>query len=268
MGGRGSEVGEFGTVIGIAVADGDSIHVFDVENRTRTVFSPTLEFQQRISLPASPFHNAIVRMPKGSWVIGANIVTPERVGLPLHLLGDAGNVESSFGAVDPVYRMDLPTLTLRVLATADQDRVWAARHSEYRIEQWDTGNTLHKVLVRNVEWFRPWVRDVGTTPGIPRNPYVRDVSVDEDGLLWVLVTRPSERFGDHVASDENGQYYWTSDTGYWASVVEVIDPAMACVVGRVETEVNLQRSLGNGRYAGYDELDGGHLDLWKLLIGG
>lgn len=268
LGGRGSEAGEFETVIGITVADGDSAHVFDVGKRTRTVFSPTLDFEGRVSLPANPLHNAMVRLPRGQWVIGANIETPERVGLPLHLLSHAGDVESSFGAVDPFYRMDLRNLSFRVLATAGQDKVWVARHTEYRIELWDTGNTLHKVLVRSLEWFKPWVRDVATTPDVPRNPYVRDLSLDEAGLLWVLITRPSARFADHVATDANGQHYWTSDTGYWASVVEVIDPEMACVVGRVETEANLQRSLGNGRYAGYDELNGGHVDLWKLRIGG
>lgn len=268
LGGRGSEAGEFGAVIGITIADGDSAHVFDVKNRTHTVFAPTLEFARRVSLPASPFHNAIVRLPGGQWVIGAIVETPERVGLPLHLLNETGDVESSFGAVDPVYRMDLRNLSSRVLATAGREEVWAARRSEYRIELWDTGNTLHKVLVRNLAWFRPWARDVATTPDIPRNPYVRDVRVDGAGLLWVLITRTSERFAEHVAADENGRYYWTSDTGYWASVVEVIDPERACVVGRIETESNLQRSMGNGRYAGYDEQNGGHLDVWMLRIGG
>ena len=262
---RGPRTGEFRTVVGIVVAAGDSAHVFDAESLTHTVFSPSLELVRQVELPEVPFHNSMARLPSGRWVIGANIATRDRVGLPLHVLNSAGNLEASFGAVDPVYRMDARNMLFRVVAPAGEDRVWTGHRTQYRIELWDTSNTLHRTLTRSLAWFEPWVRDVATTPDIPRNPYVRDLSVDDTGRLWVLISRASENFGDHVAADGDGGYYWTSDSGYWASVVEVIDPAMSCVAARLETEVYLEKSLGNGRYAGYEERNGaGHLDIWQL----
>ena len=269
LGGAGTRgPGPRAIVAALVVAPGDTIHVFDRISLQRHDFSPDLAFIGATSLPGAPgFNKGAVRLPGGDWVINANIETPESVGWPLHLLDDEGGIVRSFGSLQPVYRSDFVGSVDRTLAAAGEDLVWTAHLTEYRLELWDTSNTLHRALARELPWFPKWYQDNPIGPHAPRKPMLRDIRIDGDAKLWTLITRTSERFADFVEERASGGYSWTSISGYHASVVEVIDAEAGCVAARGATEAMLIASLGDGFYAGYEENDAEtYFDVWRLEV--
>jgi hypothetical protein len=252
----------------LVVVPGDTIHVFDRASLRRYDFSPNLEFIGETALPGIPgFNKGAARLPAGGWVINANIETPESAGWPLHLLDDDGGIVRSFGSLQPMYRSDFVGSVDRTLAAAGGDLVWTAHLTEYRLELWDTSNTLHRALVRDLPWFPRWYRDNPIGPDAPRKPMLRDIWIDGDAGVWTLITRASEHYADFVEERAGGGYSWTSISGYHASVVEVIDATAGCVTARGATEAMLIASLGDGYYAGYDEDgDQGTFDVWRLEV--
>ena len=255
-------------VAALVVGPGDTIHVFDRTSLLRHDFSPGLEFLGATPLPGAPgFNKGAARLHGGDWVINANIETPERVGWPLHLLDDEGGIVRSFGSLQPMYRSDFVGSVDRTMAAVGEDLIWTAHLTEYRLELWDTSNTLRRALVRDLPWFPKWYRDNPIGLDVPRKPILRDIWIDRDARLWTLVTRASERFADFVEERMSGGYSWTSISEYHASVVEVIDAEAGCVAARGATETMLIASLGDGFYAGYEEKDAdGYFDVWRLEV--
>ncbi len=248
--GQAGMSGPMGVVSGIVVTEGDTVHVFDRSSRMRWTFSPSLELVRRSPLPGRPYWGSQVPVARDHWVIGADIPTETEVAWPLHLVGRDGHAETSFGTGLRVRRWDIPSLVQRVIAPGGEGRVWSAHVNRYRLELWDTGNVLHRVLERDASWFRPWATQPLVGPDEPRRPHVQDLAVDDAGNLWLLIVRPSESFRDFVEEYAEGQYTWTSESGYNGSVVEAIDPARGCVLASLETAAYLKRSLGDGHVRG------------------
>lgn len=269
FGGAGTRgPGSQAIVAALVVTPGDTIHAFDRASLRRHDFSPDLAFIGATSLPGAPgFNKGAARLPGGDWVINANIETPDRAGWPLHLLDDEGGIVRSFGSLRPTYRSDFVGSVDRTLAAAGEGLVWTAHLTQYRLELWDTSNTLRRALARDLPWFPRWVRDNPIGPDAPRKPMLRDIRIDDEARLWTLITRTSERFADFVEERADGGYSWASISGYHASVVEVIDIAAGCVAARGETEAMLIASLGDGFYAGYEESDAGrYFEVWRLEV--
>ena len=261
--------GPLGILSGIVVTPGDTVHAFDRSAMTHWTFSPSLQLVRRSPLPGQPHWGSQVYMSSGRWVISADIPTETEVGWPLHLISSDGNTAASFGTETRIYRQDLPTLVQRVIASAGEAGVWAARVNEYRIELWDPGNLLRRTLIRDLPWFRPWTNQRRVGPEVPRHPHVQDLAVDDSGNLWLLVVKASDRYREYVREYRPEAYTWSSAAGYSASVLEVIDPAAGCVVGTLETEAYLKRSLGDGMYAAYDHREGTpYLDIWHVRVEG
>lgn len=270
FGREGRGPGEYTSwVWAVRVAPGDTIHVFDARNLRHTILDKDLRVVDTRPLPARPFQRGAVRLPDGRWVLNAHIATPERIGWPLHLLDAGGNIERSFGALTPVYRADIAFPGERILTVAGEDQVWVARRNEYRIELWDTRNRRLRSFIRELDWFRPWVRQPPTSPDRPANPYIRDIHLDQQGVLWVVITRAAPNWRDYVVEFAPGQYTIEEPVHrYYRKVIEAIDVQRACVLARLETSAFFGSAMSDGRYLAYHEGPDGipYFDVWRLRL--
>jgi hypothetical protein len=199
--------------------------LFDVWRNERTTISPdgNLSDTERMEV-GFPLHGEWV--DEDRMVISTPILTPERVGLPLHLVNLDGTYELSFGEDSTGIRMGNEADQFRVLGRAQAGGVWAAKINEFRIELWGSNGKLQRRIIRRADGFPPWE---GGNRGT--YPWLRDVREDTDGLLWVLLSipDPSRPWGTHPTQSDPGDQIW--DT-----IVEVIEPRWGLVLARIQTE--------------------------------
>jgi len=269
FGRQGGGPGEYTNRIqAVRVGPGDSIHVFDAGNMRHTILDEDFRVAEMKRLPARPSIDGAVRLANGQWVLNAHVPSPERIGWPLHVLNGDGEIERSFGALQPVYRADLAAAGHRYMTPAPGDRVWAAWRTQYRVELWDTRNRRLRSLVRDVPWFRPWPRNPTFGPEQPLNPYISDIHLDAEGVLWVVVTRPVENWRDFVVEFAPGQYTIEEPVYrlFQNKLVEAVDMERACVLARLEAEMFLLRAVADGVYPAYYEGPYAipYFDLWRL----
>lgn len=269
IGGEGQGPGEFSQrVRALRVGAQDTLYVFDAGNMRVSIYDDDYGLVETRSLSVAPSLNGVVRLTSGRWVFNAHVATPERIGFPLHVLEDGGEIVESFGALTPVYRSDVAHSGDRALTPAPGDRVWASWLTEYRVELWETDNRRVRSLVREARWFRPWVRNVWPfDPDEPRHPYVLGIHLDAQGVLWVVIWRTADDFRDYVIEFAPGQYTIEEPAyRYYQAVVEAIDVDRACVLARLEPEPHLSHALGDRRYLAYHESPEGipYLDVWRL----
>jgi hypothetical protein len=84
------------------------------------------------------------------FVMNSTIPTPDRAGLPLHLISPEGQVIRSFGSISGAYRSDIPLHDRRQLTPAGSRAVWSAWALQYVIERWSEGGSLERTLQRRV----------------------------------------------------------------------------------------------------------------------
>jgi hypothetical protein len=134
---KGQGPGEYRGLSVVHLTDEDSLYLFDGGNTRLTVLSPSSEVVRTGLLTG--LVERVAAMSDGTMVVNARINTPERIGLPLHVLAHDGNVLRSFGAEEAVYRPDAPWLLMRSITPARANTVWAAHRTQYRLELWSIG---------------------------------------------------------------------------------------------------------------------------------
>jgi hypothetical protein len=135
----------------------------------------------------------------------------------------------------------------------------------YFITRVDTSGRVRLKLERRVEWWTSAARPGTFTPlqdtVFTPYPSVRDVGADRAGHVLVLIPRaradwkavkPTDRFAE----------------GNYTSVVEVLDPAAARLLGTVRVTGFPIRFIGDSRFATYREDAEGvpWVDVWELSI--
>jgi hypothetical protein len=105
-------------------------------------------------------------------------------------------------------------------------------------------------------------------------PLLKDIQVDPEGLIWVLVSVPGERWEEGIG---HGRDLYGGTTArvlhpdlYWDTVVEVINPESAEVVARARLPQHIERFAGQG-LAVSEEIDAGaepRIVVWSLQIEG
>ena len=267
VGRAGEGPGEYRGVRRLNVA-GDTIHLVDARNARWTTLSPTLQIIEQKRLAIGGF-DAATRLPSGDWVVSAQVGTPDRLGLPLHVISSDGRLVRSFGAVTPKARIDVAELNSRLLTPAGRDRVWVSHIRQYRLELWDTSNRLLRRLVRDVSWFRPWELAEQIAPDKPWQPRVRNIHVDAQGVLWVLIIKSKPNWRDYVYEHAPGAFTIREPIHQALSVVvEAVDVNRACILARHETDEYLMGPLADNYYLAYHETPDGipYLDTWHLKI--
>jgi hypothetical protein len=222
LGGTGRGPGEFNGVGVVRVTAGDTVHLFDGNNLTHSVFSPALQFVRSTALEIMPQIHAV---PLGGdrVVLGVALRSPSRVGLPLHLV-EGGRVVRSFGSVRGAYRPDIPYIDSRTIAPADQRSVWAAQPNRYVIEQWSTEGQKLRELRRSVGWFPPVLTNWLVSPSKPPPTLLQQVWQDRAGRLWVSIMVPDRNWRSQVRRGGPHGYTVADNTRYYDTIIEVIDP--------------------------------------------
>lgn len=271
VGRKGQGPREFSFIAHLLVDSAGFVNVFDLGNARMAVYSPGLEFLRTIPLEF-PGPTDIVPIADSAWVFAGDIRSLERGGLPLHLVDAKGRLGRSFGAVDPVFRRDIPQLTVRNLALSPEGEIWSAHLLEYRIERWTIEGTQEDELVREVDWFQP-----NTNPGFvdaesPPNPSLAEIEVDENGFLWVLIGVADEDWRDGLGL-RPGVYgreriLPTSDEKYYDTIIEVIDPETGFLLATERVPERLRRLKPGGYAASYREDEEGYpfIDIWRVRI--
>ena len=223
--------------------------------------SPILEADGTLLNSAHFPHDILLAHPLSDSILLANgtIRTPDRIGLPFHLVHVDGTILGSFGpeaslmsgAEEPGYRYIAVIDERRFLSTAMSGR-------PYRIELWD-GRSLRTVWTRATEWFP----EAGP-PRRSREIRPRVGGLHRDGSrLWTIVTVPDPAYtpappGTRVVVDS--QYR----DSRWDTVVELIDLTLGEVVASQRFDQHILRLLwdGTGLRLGADDLG---VPLWQIL---
>ena len=233
----GGGVHELGPIPAIQRWKGDSIAVWDVAHRRLLIYG-SLWQAPRVKEPVLPARRAIPRLGD-SLLVSADVRTPERVGLALHLLGPSGEIVRSFDGSSS-FRASRPDAIARAITEARRSGVWAAEPNSYRIGRWSSAGELLQTISRTPDWFK---HNSNT------KAQIIDISEDEAGL-WVLanVTPISDR-----------------DIAY--TVVELIDPNNGNLVASSRMEQVLLGWISPRRgYAFEEGQTGGRVTVWKLVL--
>lgn len=271
VGRRGQGPGEFQVVQFVTALPGDSIEVFDLGQARFTVFTGSWDVArvQRVR-QAGP---EMLRFPDGSRVFAGRINLPEQIGLPLHHLSADGEHVASFGAEPIIGEVSNRDLFYRQLAMAGSDRLWAAPLVRYRLEQWTLEGNSVDVLERAPEWFPPQ-QEFEATPsgGQPPTPGLFGLHQDSSGYLWTSVAVPDADWSSGLGT---GRDPWgrtvkvpTDMSALFDTVVEVIDPLTARVLGRTRLDGHIKDFAGNGLAYGVGEHPNGEplIEIWRLQL--
>lgn len=159
VGRKGAGPGEYEAIGEIIVSPLDSVFVIDAHADRISVLDPRLRFVRTEPLPLNSAEADV--LPDGSFLFNATVGTRDALGYPLHVVRN-GRIVGSFGAVDPIYRRDMPNLGKRTISRIRGRHVWIAHWGRYRLERW---NVETRTLERTIERPVPWFPDAGF-PGL------------------------------------------------------------------------------------------------------
>ena len=231
---------EFSAVRPIGVDANGRVHVLDNRNKRVTAIREDFSVAGETVVPGGFVRDMVVFSPEtstsGQYVLQTWISSLDRIGLALHRLSADGRIVSSFGprptsASGPM----TPMLMERELALHPIGTVFSADRLAYVVEAWASdgsrvgklsGPTLDNGFTREPG---PWTLDN------PPSNTLRDIHVDRDGRLWVMLVYRRPNWEDLVVEKtrSTGQVYLEYPEGGPGSLfrtrVEVID-VQACVV--------------------------------------
>jgi hypothetical protein len=248
FGRQGDGPGEFQIASIVLLLEGDSVEVYDLGNRRRTVIAPDFTLG-RISHGPDLLAPTIIRLRDGTRVMNGALYTPQGLGLPLHHVDVEGQVLASFGADPPIQDLAARGAVRRFLTTNDSESVWSGALPRYRMEEWTVGGGRMRVLEREVDWFTPHDGSRLAADGSPR-PRFQALHEDKEGLLWTVVWVPAPRWEEGLReSDGVGALPGLVVTDYskvYDSVVEVIDPEAGRVVRSQRFDIAFIGFIGDG----------------------
>jgi hypothetical protein len=265
LGREGEGPGEFRGVGIVRVSAGDTIHVFDGDNPTHSVFSPSLEFVRSNRLQIVPQVTGVA-LGGNRAVLAVPIHTPERVGLPLHLV-DRGRLVRSFGSESGAYRPDIPYFDDRAIAPASGGNLWVAHRNRYQIELWSTDGRKLREYRRSVEWFPPLLRNWSISPNTPPPTRLQQVWEDPEGRLWVKMGVADRNWRRAVRRGGPHGYTIDNDDDYLDTVIEVIEPRRGRVLASRRFPMTVQ-FIGQGLMGTVvtDEDDVPYYAVWGMRL--
>ena len=173
------------------IDDENNLHVRD-GGPSWSVFSPDHEFMRRVSIKVGGMlaseRNTVI-LDDGRALTGDDYGSDRRDHF--RVLNPDGTLERAFGPVKDEVARDRARPVERAIAYGGGGSFWAGPVYEdgkgYVVEEWGTDGALRRALRRDVSWYG-WRGDRRTSPGVIR------LHIGEDGLLFVVVWRPSEEY--------------------------------------------------------------------------
>lgn len=270
----GAGPGEFTDAYLLRMFEGH-LYVFDRGNARLTVFSPRGDVLHELSIDV-PI-TSLTPLPDGRFVAGAEMHSPDAVGLPLHFLSDDGALVRSFGDELGAYGPGLGGIRMRrILQGARNGSFWSARRGEYVLEHWSpTGERLRR-LDRRVSWFPPAdpMARLSLNPDSPPQTRIMDIRIDDRGLIWVLIGHRANDWRDHVVKNDKQpvpdivMYRPQTNQSIWTTVLEIIDPDKGVVIFTKRYSPMFLGFLEGGDLYSYeeDEREVGRYHVWRFTF--
>jgi hypothetical protein len=271
VGRRGQGPGEYIWIDKIVVV-GDRIHLFDALGRRWTVLDHDFQVVDTRRLERQAIN--VIVLDDGRAVVNSSIPTPERAGIPVHVLAPTGEVIRSVGDEGRPFMFSFRTSDMRRLARArDPEEFWIVPHTSYVLERWTTDGRRVQALEPRVPPFPGYEGNCCTLdPETPPEPRVEGVQVDSAGLLWVLYSvAAAEWHRGLVLDDPDRGTYWVKDWNLvFDSVIDVIDPAAGTLLASVRHDEFFWGWVGEGllpsfRWSGPHSLQP-RIHVWKVEL--
>ena len=233
---------EFSVVRLIGADSNGRVHVLDNRNKRITVLNADFSLADETSVPGGFVRDVVMPSPEtstsGRYVLQTWIPNLDRIGLALHRLGADGRIGSSFGprptsasGSGPM----TPILMERELALHSNGTVFSASLFDYVVEAWAGDNSqVGELSGPDLDDGLRGELEQSTTLANPPWNRVRDIHVDRDGRLWVMLVYRRPDWEDLVTEKvlPTGEVYLEYPQGLgsvYRTRVEVID-VQACSV--------------------------------------
>ena len=270
LGRRGKGPGEYQYVMMAHVGPNDSLYVLDEFNKRLTVLTPDHSVARIVPVRGTLTHG--FPLPDGRFVAAGRFLTPERLGLPLHLLDSTGVVRS-FGATDPSVRSNEFQAQLRQIALARKGGVWSARMDRYEVERWTLDGERVSHLAREAAWFPAWTEYSVRPPDIARpKPMLRAIWEDGEGRLWT-VTEVAKDNWRAMRPDPGGEakippldvYERTTE-----AMIEVLDVERGQVIASTRVPAYIRGMVSPGVLHALRSTPEGdtRVDIWQVTLHG
>ncbi|MFS8636691.1 MAG: 6-bladed beta-propeller [Gemmatimonadota bacterium] len=271
IGRRGEGPGEYRNIASVHIGPGDTLHVFDGGTRRYTVLGPDWSVVRMRPFPGSVIEAASTS--SGEIVVSARIMTPDRIGHPLHRFAGVRDSVVSFGSENPVTPADMRSLYQqeRRIAPSRDGSVWSAYKAQYLIERWGLDGMKKSGFYRVVDWFPPFPEEHPISPENEPYPALGEIHEDRAGRLWVAVWVADTNWKAGIGKMENGpegSYYIADHSRLLDTMLEVIDPRTGRLVMSQRVPQFVVAFLSDEMIASYRADDDGvpFIDIWRMRI--
>lgn len=236
VGRAGEGPGEFVGPLALLHWPGDSVAVFDRALARLTFVNDAGRSVGSRHVPYQTF--GLVPIDHGRAVMSGVVRAPSAIGLPLHLIDSIGVISRSFGIPEKNYTEHKSAMLLYFLTSAG-NRLWAFRRAgSYEWQQWNSALTGVTTWVRHPSWY-PEYRELRTpTPTLPPYPYLTDVVMVGDSLVWVAIAVPSRNWARGLgpeAAIEGTRLHPVKDVGLvFDTRFELVDLRSGVVRGSIQ----------------------------------
>jgi hypothetical protein len=267
VGRYGSGTEEFSRVLHLQTSRGDSLRILDIVNQRFATLSPDYTWSRSTPLPQPGWIGWDFLLDADqNLLLQAFLFQKGRIGIPVHKINNKGEVLSSFGGPEQVFRVDQLPTSVRTIAWAGDGRVWVAYANRYEIELWDPEGECLMRLARQPEWFPSWDTLPGLSPHAPRQqvPTISSVWQDLQGLLWVFIRLPAQ---ESEPPGEAPLFQRDSPPGpaqRIEAIVEVIDPGMGVLLASRRFDGPIAH-IKESPYV-YSRPSGNSVEVWRLHL--
>ena len=260
-----SEIPKSNPLLRLFPTAANNVVVVDLARGTQALIDTTLHVHERGKLQLAIQQMLFLNEDRA--VAVAEIPTPDKIGLPFHLLDRTGKILRSFG-LDSDSAFSAPAEHGWVLAAGGSQQFWAARVNRYELQLWNAQGRHLRTLERICSCFAPW--DRSSYPPDYFRPESRLVAMQTDGLgrLWVVLRVPDKhwrRTRRVLPSGEVPPIPLGEERRVYDSLIEVIDPGTLRVLANKRFDMPLRGFAGtNLLYAlGTDEHGRIRIDVWR-----
>lgn len=174
----------------------------------------------------------------GTIVVSGRVADPARIGKAFHIFDAVGNQVGSYGFAETAVIPGESGFDYNWVTKAADGGFWSVTHrNAYTIAKWRRDGTMQRRLEvpsAHVGVGKP--STMGFSRERPTDPYVRSISEDAEGRLWVetVVADKNWRRGVVFHSERPGELgllpdFINLDRAY-DTVIDVIDPATSRLV--------------------------------------
>jgi len=261
FGRNGAGPGEY-RIIEHIISDNNLLYILDRPLQRATVLDANFEVRQVFRLPVRPLRALL--FSSDQLILNAIVPTADLVGMPLHTVDTTGAIAASFGETETPFSLRSPLSAVRNLAKLPSDSVfWSAHRDRFQIDAFTASGKLVRSVVRVAPWLP--IYEAAAEPPIAS---VADITFDEAGLLWVLITARQENWRSALDAAQANRDPAGVNSKVWDSIIEVIDLNSGAVLARKRYDEHLIRFAGPRFLTSYKQHEDGtpQITVWRVTL--